>query len=313
MNFNSSFINQTYFQSFANSYLFKIAAAVGSYYFIKASCSVFSFVKKNFLLSKQDLKKKYGDGWVIITGGSDGIGLSFAERFLEEKFKVCIIARNPTKLQTVHENLLKKYPQAKIEVITYDFNKEYTAQDINELKQSIDKLQGDISVLINNVGLVSRGFLGDNKDEDIHSMINVNINGMIYITKICIEKMKSRERALIVGSGAIMGRLRFPTRTVYGSCKYFMESFLECIAKEYPNIDCTCLDLGPVYTNFNPVKMSFSLLPDELTTQAMTRIGRYQLTTPHFQHDMFRLMFTYFPFALNKLHQKTIQSLKKQD
>lgn len=299
--------------SMMSSYFGKIAMSIGAYVCIKASCSLFSFVKKNFLLSKQDLKKKYGDGWVIITGGSDGIGLSFAERFLEEKFKVCIIARNPTKLKTVNDNLLKKFPEAKIEAIAYDFNKEYTAQDIKELKEVIDKLQGDISVLINNVGLVSRGYFTYNKDEDIRSMVNVNVLAMIHITKICVEKMKLRERSLIVGSGAIMGRLRFPTRTVYGSCKYFMESFLECLEKEYPNIDCTCIDLGPVYTNFNPVKMSFSLLPDELTTQAMTRIGRYQLVTPHYKHEIFRLIFTYIPFARNKLHQMTFANLKKQD
>ena len=80
------------------------------------------FIKKYILLSKNNLKEKYGDGYVIITGGSRGIGLSFAKEFLKQNFKICLISSNKEKLEKVKKELLELYPYSIIKIIDFDFS-----------------------------------------------------------------------------------------------------------------------------------------------------------------------------------------------
>lgn len=53
-----------------------------------------------FILPGKDFKERYGaHSWAVITGGSDGIGLGFAEELAEKGFNICIMARNNEKMK----------------------------------------------------------------------------------------------------------------------------------------------------------------------------------------------------------------------
>lgn len=60
--------------------------------------------------STKNFIKIYGKySWVVITGGTDGIGLGFCEVFAELGFNICIIARNEKKLDNTSKYLAGKY------------------------------------------------------------------------------------------------------------------------------------------------------------------------------------------------------------
>ena len=294
-------------------FLFKSFAAIGITYCAKKCFNLCSWIYKSFFLPQIDFKATYGNGWVIITGGSDGIGLAFAEQFIQRDMKICLMARNEEKLNQTINKLKEKYNKAQIKYIVFDFDKYYTNDEISQLQSKLNfELGDDISILFNNVGNVARGLLTELSNEQIRTMFNVNINTVTFITKIILEKMQKRQRSLVFFSGAVMGQMRFGTRQVYSSAKAYIESISECLSREYKNVDFTCLNIGPVESNFNRAKMPFTVQPDDFAKSAINKLGKYQYTGGCVKHDIFWFLFWNVPFLKGMIHKKMLAKPKSE-
>lgn len=283
----------------------KIFCVLGIITLMKVLYNITRSVWKMFFQKAKDFKKEYGDGWVVISGGSDGIGLAFANEFLKRKMKICLIARNENKLNTVKATLQQKYPESIIKIITFDFNKQFNKEDINFLSDKFkNELDNNIAILYNNVGHVERGLLHELKDEQVHNILNINITATTFLTKIALISMVKRQKSLIFFSGAVMGQMRFATRQIYSSAKSYIESFSECLEREYPNIDFTCFNIGPVYSNFNRAKMPFMETPESFAEQAINKLGYHGFTSGTIKHEIFWFIFWYIPLIKGIMHKK---------
>lgn len=289
-----------------------ILKKLGFYFFITLGITLFlqKFVKilqwlyKFFFLHKINFKEKYGDGWVLISGGSEGIGFSFAKKFLEFNYKVCLLSRNIEKLRKAKEDLLKCFPSSEIRVLSYDLNKSFTENDLLELNEKLNSLNGNISIFINNAGVVTRDILCNLTNDQIHSMINVNVIGMTFITRAVINIMLTRkQKSLIVSSGSVNGRMRIKTRSIYSSTKSYLEAFMETLQREYGNkIDFTCLNIGAVETSLNRVKMPLKVSADEFVNSSINYLGKYGFTTGHIKHELLNILFWEIPFVKEIYH-----------
>ena len=249
----------------------------------------FSFLKWSFQFLpsiipsvSNSLQSKYGNGWVVITGGSSGIGLSYAKELLSLNYNVCILSHSSDKLNSAYETLTQNNPtSSQVRYIKYDLNRNYDENDYNELSNKIMKAtdNGNISILINNAGVITRGNLIANSIEQIISMININIKATVFLTKIILTIHKSnknnKHKLLIITSGSIAGKGRYMGRSVYSGTKYFLESFMESIAKENKDdIDCTCFEIGPVETEMNKADVKFKLRSDDFVKKALSYVGK---------------------------------------
>ena len=279
---------------------------IGIIYSIVRLIKIVKWFVKYFLPSKVDFKTKYGDGWVLITGGSEGIGFAFAKKFLQLGYKVCLLSRNKDKLSQAESSLKKEFPSGEIKTIAYDLNKNYTNEDIKQLEKEISILKDDISILVNNAGVITRKILCELTDEQVHSMLNVNLMAMTYITKIVINiMMKRKERSLVVGSGSVNGRMRIRTRSIYSSTKSYMESFYEIMNREYGSkIDFTCLEIGAVETALNQVNMPMKVNADTFAESAVNYLGKYGLTTGNIKHELLNILFWKVPFVKEIFYMK---------
>lgn len=292
----SSLCSLKYFSPSTQSKISTVLGIAGLYFVSKLSFNVLSWMKKNFFSFSQDLKGKYGDGWVVVTGGSEGIGFAFAEEFAKQNFKILLISRSEGKLKKAKTELEQKYPNTTIEYISFDFNKNYSDEEVKDLESKLNNYE-DISVLINNVGKIVRQNLGDQKNSDINDMINMNIRSMVFTTKIIVAKMIKREKkSLIVGSGSMSGFYRYATRSIYGSTKVFLEAFLESVHNEYPDkIDCTYFEIGAVESVLNPLKMPFKINTQQLGNTCIKYVGKYSSTTGHVMHEIPRVPYIVLP------------------
>ncbi len=145
----------------------------------------YSFIKKDFFSKSINFKEKYGNGWVAITGSSEGIGFGFAEQFAKINHKILFISRNEQKLKSAANELSSKYPNATIKYEIFDFNKDYNEEDIQCLKNLfLPYINDEISILFNNVGAFEDGYLIDMKNEDVNKLINVNSKAPVFVSKI---------------------------------------------------------------------------------------------------------------------------------
>ena len=277
------------------------------FYYIGVLFSLYMLIKfirwvyKNFLLSMPNFKNKYGDGFVIVTGGSAGIGLSFAKQFIKLDFKILLISSSQEKLLNAKKELEKINSKPKIEILPFNLNQPFDDKTIEDFDKKLTEILGgeEISVLINNAGVITRKYLCDISYEQVRSMIYVNTLAVTFITKIILEKMlKRKNRSLIVGSGSIMGTFRFPTRSVYGSTKSYLEAFYESLQREYGDrVDFTNLEIGAVETELNRLKMKFKVDSDTFCEKTMKVLGRYNFTTSCLQHEIAVLIIKKIPFV----------------
>ena len=71
----------------------------------------------------QSLMNSYDDTWAVITGGSDGIGLGFAQELAKSGFNICIISRNESKINEKLSELKLEFPNIQTKCVVVDFGK----------------------------------------------------------------------------------------------------------------------------------------------------------------------------------------------
>ena len=84
-------------------------AAIGAYYLSKRCYSFVSGVFQYCLLPRLDLKTRYGGGWALVTGASDGIGKGYCKTLAAAGFDIILMARDQGKMETVAAELREAY------------------------------------------------------------------------------------------------------------------------------------------------------------------------------------------------------------
>lgn len=153
---------------------------------------------------------------VFITGASAGIGEACAEVFAEAGARLILMARRQEKLAKVSKRLFKLYGTE-----IYSIGCDITKYD--EIEQFINDLPENwttIDVLINNAGK-ARGFskIQDGNLEDWEEMIDTNIKGLLYVSKLILPKMVEQGSGHVINIGSIAGREVYPNGNVYCGTK----------------------------------------------------------------------------------------------
>ena len=131
--------------------------ALGAVYSLCTSLRPLKFLWRNFLRPRKDLLKRYGGGWAVVTGASDGIGLAYSKELCRIGFKVAMVGRSADKLAKAAAEVkaCAAVPaKATVKTIVFDFNVAYTPDAYTSLKKAIDDLEyeDEICILVNNVG-----------------------------------------------------------------------------------------------------------------------------------------------------------------
>jgi NAD(P)-dependent dehydrogenase (short-subunit alcohol dehydrogenase family) len=130
----------------------------------------------------------------IITGGSDGIGLSAAISLSREGANVAILARTQEKLDNAVKEI-EKDAKGKVMAISTDIRDEASVnKSINQVRDEF----GKIDILVNNAGTSSASPLEEMTNEQLTEDLNLKVYGAIYCARAVIEDMKSN------GSGSIV-------------------------------------------------------------------------------------------------------------
>ncbi|MEC7837538.1 MAG: SDR family oxidoreductase [Chloroflexota bacterium] len=130
----------------------------------------------------------------IITGGSDGIGLSAAISLSKEGANVAILARTQEKLDNAAKEI-KKEAKGKVLAISTDVREESSViSSINKVRDEF----GKIDILVNNAGTSSASPLEEMTNEQLTEDLNLKVYGAIYCARAVIQDMKS------TGSGSIV-------------------------------------------------------------------------------------------------------------
>ena len=187
----------------------KPLAALGGLWAFSQLYKLSSFTWYHFLrpynLSKYKKGGK-GEPWAIVTGASDGIGLSFAEELASQGFNVILHGRNEQKLQGVKEKLLSQWPARKFEILILDAiadagNADKMAAALSEFKDL------NIKILINNVGGIagekpSFWKFAEKAPSLIDAWIDLNLRFATHFTRQLLPTLIANQPALVCDRSA---------------------------------------------------------------------------------------------------------------
>jgi 3-oxoacyl-[acyl-carrier protein] reductase len=164
----------------------------------------------------------------IVTGGSSGIGLSISQVLLKAGARVIIIDIDEKRFISVKDEIEKISQE-------FDFYEAdiKNSEKISETIQKIISKESKIDILVNNAGIVKDGLLIRMSDEDWLDVINVNLNGMFYITKNVLKHMFKAKSGRIISIASVIGEIGNTGQANYAASKAGIIALTKSIAKEY--------------------------------------------------------------------------------
>ena len=155
---------------------------------------------------------------VFITGATAGFGLATARKFAKDGAKIVGTGRRKERLDE-----LKKEFGDRFLPLTFDVGKR------SEVDQAIAGLPSEfaaVDILVNNAG----GAIGLDPAQSAHlddwdKMIDSNIKGVMYCTRLLLPGMVERNRGHIINLGSVAAQFPYPGGNVYGAVKAFVHQF----------------------------------------------------------------------------------------
>ena len=189
----------------------------------------------------------------LITGATAGIGEACAHVFARERYDIIITGRRADRLEKLAEQLRKEYH---IKVLTSEFDVRNREEVISKLEALPDEWK-KINVLVNNAGL-SQGLdpIQDGSYEDWETMIDTNVKGLLYVTKVVSNWMISNGFGHIVNLGSIAGKEVYPNGNVYCASKHAVDALNKGMRIDLLpyGIKVTAVHPGAVETEFSEVR-----------------------------------------------------------
>ena len=178
---------------------------------------------------------------VLITGSSSGIGKESAILFARKGWNVIATMRNK-------EGFAQFENSTNIHPYLMDVK---DRQSIESCIEEVIQNHKRIDVLVNNAGIFTTDPLEQTTDENIDGIIDTNIKGVLYTTKIVLRYFREQRSGTIVNISSIAGRATFPFQSVYHTSKWAIEGLSESLFYELKplNIRVKVVEPGVVKTN----------------------------------------------------------------
>lgn len=188
----------------------------------------------------------------LITGATAGIGEACARLFAQQNYNLILLARRSEKLRQLSEDLITEFG-VDIKIITVDVR---SKEEVLTLQELPDEWK-NVDVLINNAGL-SQGLdpIHEGNTEDWDNMIDTNVKGLLYITKVVSPWMVGRKSGHIVNIGSIAGKETYANGNVYCASKHAVDSLNKAMRIDLLpfGIKVTGIHPGAVETEFSEVR-----------------------------------------------------------
>jgi len=189
-----------------------------------------------------------GNGNVLITGASVGIGRELAKLFAQGRYNLVVVARGGSRLSQLAADLQQQFG-----ISAKPFALDLTSSAAPQFL--FDQLQREniaIDVLVNNAGYGKLGAFAEVAYQESAGQIDLNITALTHLTKLFLSPMLERRSGKILNVASTAGFQPGPLMAVYYATKAYVISFSEALANELQGtgVTVTCLCPGATDTEF---------------------------------------------------------------
>jgi NADP-dependent 3-hydroxy acid dehydrogenase YdfG len=188
---------------------------------------------------------------VLITGATSGIGKATARILAENNYSIIICGRRAERLAELKKELSEF---TTVHTLQFDVrDKKAVFENINSLPEAFSK----IDILINNAGNAHGLDPIQNGDlDDWDAMIDINVKGLLYVSKAIIPKMIEQKSGHIINIGSIAGKEVYPNGNVYCASKHAVDALNNSMRMDLNQygIRVGAIHPGMVETEFSEVR-----------------------------------------------------------
>ncbi|WP_235737221.1 3-oxoacyl-ACP reductase FabG [Nocardioides alcanivorans] len=193
---------------------------------------------------------------VVVTGGSRGLGAGIVESYLESGDLVATCARSIT--PEVEAWLADPALAGRVIFEPADLAKR---EDADRFIKSVVEQWGRVDVLINNAGVARDGILGMFSDDDIDTVIDLNVKGTLYVTRAVSRRMLARRSGTIVNISSVVGRSGYRGLAAYSASKAALDGMTRALARELGSRGIT---VNAIASGYLRTEMSHGLDEEQL-------------------------------------------------
>ena len=190
---------------------------------------------------------------IFITGATSGFGKAIAEKFASHQYNCIITGRRKEKLLAVADDLQKRYG-VKILPLVFDVrNRDEVFEHINNLPQEWKT----IDVLVNNAGGAwGRDSFENGLLDDYDTMIQTNVNGLLYVSKAVLPLMIANKKGHIINMGSVAAKDMYQNGNVYCAVKATVDAISRTMRIDLlqHKIKVTAIHPGAADTDFALVR-----------------------------------------------------------
>ena len=187
----------------------------------------------------------------FITGATSGIGKATAESFAKNNIRLVLCGRRAERLKELQTELSKL---TEVTTLQFDVSKRTEVETaINSLPENFKQ----VDILINNAGNAhGLSTIQDGSIDDWDAMLDINVKGLLYVSKAIIPQMTERNNGFIVNIGSIAAKNVYPNGNVYCASKHAVDALNKAMRIDLNkhNIRVSAIHPGAVETEFSDVR-----------------------------------------------------------
>jgi NADP-dependent 3-hydroxy acid dehydrogenase YdfG len=187
----------------------------------------------------------------LVTGATSGIGRATARILAKNNYKIILCGRRKDRLKELEKELSEF---TEIYTLCFDVRDKVAVFDsINSLPSDFSK----IDVLINNAGNAhGLSAIQDGNLDDWDAMIDINVKGLLYVSKAIIPQMIEQKSGHIINIGSVAGKEVYPNGNVYCASKYAVDALNKSMRMDLNpyGIRVGAIHPGMVETEFSEVR-----------------------------------------------------------
>ena len=184
-------------------------------------------------------------GWVLVTGASAGIGQELARAFASRGYDLVLAARNEAALSALARELAANYA-VRAKTMPVDLSLAGAAE---AMADALGQAGVDVSVLVNNAGVIFEGEFAGSSLGDCLGLLQVNVVALTALTRLFLPPMLQRRAGRILNVGSIAAFAPVPQLSVYAAAKAYVLSLTESIAEELRGTGVAATALCPGITD----------------------------------------------------------------
>ncbi|MFF9542562.1 SDR family NAD(P)-dependent oxidoreductase [Streptomyces albidoflavus] len=171
----------------------------------------------------------------LVTGGASGIGRATALLLARQGASVAVLDREPGELPAPLTGLVAD------------------VGDDASVRAAVDEAAehlGGLDILVNNAGIGAQGTVEDNPDEQWHQVLDVNVVGMVRVTRAALPHLRRSAHASVVNVCSIAATAGLPQRALYAASKGAVLSLTLAMAADHvrEGIRVNCVNPGTADT-----------------------------------------------------------------